>query len=81
MAFVVLGVLLILLKLAAIGPFAGLSWPWVLSPFGAAVAWWAWSDKSGRTARKAMERIEDRKEKRREEAMNKLGIDPRRTKK
>ncbi|MBV8500147.1 MAG: TIGR04438 family Trp-rich protein [Paucibacter sp.] len=77
MAFVVIGVLLVLLKYGEVGPVAAWSWLWVLSPFAAAVVWWAWSDSSGRTSRKAMERLADRKEKRREEALEKLGLDAR----
>jgi small Trp-rich protein len=81
MAFVVIGLLLIALKLGAVGPVATLSWLWVLSPFALAIAWWTWSDNSGRTSRKAMEKLDDRKEKRRDEAMSKLGIAPKRKKK
>ena len=81
MAFVVIGLLLIVLKYGEVGPVATLSWLWVLSPFALAVAWWTWSDNSGRTSRKAMEKLDDRKEKRRDEAMTKLGIDPKRKKK
>jgi small Trp-rich protein len=81
MAFVVIGVLLIALKFGEVGPVATLSWLWVLSPFALAVVWWTWSDNSGRTARKAMERLDERKEKRRDEAMDKLGIGARRPKK
>jgi len=80
MAFIVIGVLLILLKFGEIGPVAAWTWPWVLSPFGLAVLWWAWSDWSGRTAKKAMDRMEGRKEKRRVEAMEKLGLDSRKRK-
>jgi small Trp-rich protein len=80
MAFIVIGVLLILLKLGDIGPVAAWPWWWVLSPFGLAVLWWGWSDMSGRTAKKAMERMDDRKEKRRVEAMEKLGLDSRKRK-
>jgi len=80
MAFIVIGVLLVLLKLGEIGPMAAWAWPWVLSPFGLALLWWAWSDMTGRTSKKAMERLEDRKEKRRIEAMEKLGMDTRKRK-
>ncbi|XHS77751.1 TIGR04438 family Trp-rich protein [Burkholderiaceae bacterium UC74_6] len=80
MAFIVIGVLLMLLKFGEVGPVAGLAWPWVLSPFGLALVWWAWSDMTGRTSKKAMDRLEDRKEKRRVEAMEKLGMDARKRK-
>jgi len=81
MAFVLIGLLLIALKYGEVGFMATVSWLWVLSPFALAVVWWTWSDNSGRTSRKAMERLDERKEKRRDEAMVKLGIDPKRGKK
>ncbi len=39
MLFVWTGVALLLMKWAAFGPVANLSWPWVLSPFAAALIW------------------------------------------
>lgn len=51
-----LGIILLVLKLAAIGPVAQWSWWGVLSPFALAVVWWQWADWSGYTKRKAMER-------------------------
>jgi small Trp-rich protein len=61
MYFVGLGLLLLLLKYLELGPVAGLSWIWVLSPFAMAVAWWAWADASGYTKKRAMERENERK--------------------
>lgn len=78
MVFVVIGVLLVVLKLAGLGPFEELSWLWVLAPFGAAVAWWAVADSTGFTQRRAMERMEERKVKRRERDMEALGLNTRR---
>jgi small Trp-rich protein len=77
MWFIVLGVLLVLLKLADIGP-PGV-WPWwaVLLPFGIAAAWWWWADSSGFTKRAEMRKLEERKEERRRRNMVSLGIDPR----
>ncbi|HEX4859470.1 MAG TPA: TIGR04438 family Trp-rich protein, partial [Usitatibacteraceae bacterium] len=40
MPFVVIGVILLLLKLADVGPVGNLSWIWVLSPFALAFLWW-----------------------------------------
>lgn len=74
MAFIVIGVLLVLAKLAGLGPMADLSWWWVLSPFPAAAAWWAFADSSGLTQRRAMQKMEDRKRERREKAMAALGL-------
>lgn len=75
MLFVVVGVLLIVLKLAEIGPSA--AWPWwgVLSPFAAAVVWWAWADMSGYTKRRAMDKMDEKKIERRRKALGALGLD------
>ncbi|MDY0746095.1 TIGR04438 family Trp-rich protein [Paucibacter sp. R3-3] len=73
MWFVGLGVLLILLKLLGIGPVAAWAWWWVLSPFAGAVLWWAWADASGYTKRREMDKMDERKEARRQKAMNALG--------
>jgi small Trp-rich protein len=77
MGFVALGLLLIVLKLAEFGPPA--AWPWwgVLSPFALAVIWWSWADKSGYTRRKEMEKMDARRDARREKNLLALGIDPR----
>lgn len=73
MLFVAIGVVLLLLKLAALGPFGEWSWFLVLSPFGLAVLWWWYADKSGFTQRKAMQRMDERKAARRERALDGLG--------
>ena len=57
-----IGIVLLLLKYLEIGPVAAWSWLWVLSPFGLAVAWWSWADASGYTKRKAMEKVDKRKQ-------------------
>lgn len=72
-----LGLLLVVLKWLEIGPVAAWSWWWVLAPFGVAVVWWTWSDASGRSARKAMEKMEDRKRNRLERQKEALGVRPR----
>ncbi|ALV07420.1 TIGR04438 family Trp-rich protein [Roseateles depolymerans] len=73
MWFIVVGVLLLLMKVAEVGPVADLSWWWVLAPFGFALVWWEFADKTGYTQRKAMDRLDERKEARRQEAMSKIG--------
>lgn len=73
MFFIIVGVLGIALKLIGFGPVENLSWLWVLSPFALAAVWWAWSDSSGRTTRLAMDRLEERKEARRQKQMAALG--------
>lgn len=75
MAFVVLGVLLIALKLADISFVALWSWWWVLSPFAGAVVWWAYADSSGLTKKREMDKLEERKVERRRRNLEALGID------
>ncbi len=67
-----LGLILLALKYLEIGPVASLAWWWVLLPFAAAVAWWAWADSSGYTKRKAMELSDKRRDARRERTKNAL---------
>ena len=83
MLFVIIGVLLIVLNLAGVGPFG--SWNWELFgdlwkfcvPFLFAVLWWMWTDKSGLDKRREMEKMEARKEARREENLTALGMNVR----
>lgn len=75
MYLIVVGVLLVVMKLADFG--APAAWPWwgILSPFILAALWWWWSDSSGRTKRLEMEKMEQRKEDRRRKNLEALGID------
>ncbi|WP_342781762.1 TIGR04438 family Trp-rich protein [Tepidimonas thermarum] len=68
MAFLVLGVILLVLKWAEVAWVATLPWGWVLAPFGLAALWWWWADWSGYTRRQAMKREEARKAARLEKA-------------
>jgi small Trp-rich protein len=74
MVFVVLGVLLLALKLAGMAPVAEWSWWLVLAPFALAVAWWAFSDKTGRTQREAMRNDQERKDHRRRTLATGMGL-------
>lgn len=74
MAFLIVGLLMALLKFTGIDPFASMSWFTVLIPFGLAVAWWAFADASGLTKRRAAEKMEQRKQERRERDMKALGL-------
>jgi len=74
MVFIVLGVLLLVLKLAELNPVAEWSWLLVLSPFALAVAWWIWLDKSGRTSRAATLKDQARKDERRRNLAQGLGL-------
>lgn len=62
MLLVLLGLVLVVLKLAGVGPSA--AWPWwhVAVPFALAALWWKWSDASGRTARLQSEREHRKKQ-------------------
>ncbi|MBI5927187.1 MAG: TIGR04438 family Trp-rich protein [Aquabacterium sp.] len=78
MWFVAIGVLMLILNLAGIGPVGAWTWKedwWImLSPFLLAVLWWAWADWSGFTQRKAMKKVDDKREARRQKALDALGL-------
>ncbi|MBC5768318.1 TIGR04438 family Trp-rich protein [Ramlibacter albus] len=76
MLFLLIGIGLLIAKTMEIGQIA--TWPWwvVLSPFGLAVAWWAWADASGFTKRKAMQREEERKQARIDKNRENIGMAP-----
>ena len=82
MLFVGIGLLVIVLHFADIGPFG--AWTWTLTgdlwkfcvPFALAAAWWAWSDFSGLNKRREMALMEKRKSDRRKENLVSLGMDP-----
>ena len=83
MLFVLVGLVLIGLNLADVGPFGQWNWEffgdlWKFCvPFGLAIVWWIYSDVSGLNKRREMKRMEDRKESRRQENLQALGLDPR----
>jgi small Trp-rich protein len=77
MVFIVIGVLLIVLKVAEIGPVAALSWWWVLSPFALAAVWWQFADSTGLTKKREIDKMEARKAERRKKNFNNLGMDDR----
>lgn len=74
MLFLGIGILLMVLKYQEVGIVATWSWLVVLSPFAMAVAWWTWSDMSGRTKRLAVEKMDKRKEDRIAKSRDALGI-------
>ena len=74
MFFVLLGVLLFALKYLAIGPVAAWSWWIVIAPFACAVAWWAFADGSGLTARRQSEKVEERAKDRRRRNLEAMGL-------
>ena len=80
MPLLAVGVLLLVLKLAEIGPVGEWSWWFVLAPFGAAVLWWQFADSTGLTQRKAIQKMEKRKSDRRDRALESLGLNHQREK-
>lgn len=80
MWFLVVGLVLLTLKMAEIGPVAEWSWMWVLLPFGLALLWWAIADTFGITQRRSMDKLAARQAARRERDMKALGLDVRRDK-
>ena len=78
MYFVAIGVLLLALKWADYGPVGAWSWWIVLAPFACAAAWWAWADASGYSKRRAMDKMQDKKDERRRRNMEALGTGPKR---
>ncbi len=81
MAFLILGVLLLGMKMAEFGPVASWSWWVVLAPFGLAIAWWGFADSIGLTQRRAMDKMEQTKRERRNRNLEALGLGPRRDRK
>lgn len=76
MAFVLIGVLFLVLRLGGWVKFSEsdlMAWVIVLAPFALAVVWWAWADASGFTQKKAMDAMDARKAARREQQMEALG--------
>ena len=77
MYFIVLGVLLLIMKVADFGPVGTWSWWLVLAPFGAAALWWAWADSTGWTKRREIDKMEAKKQERRRKNLETLGMDER----
>lgn len=66
MAAVVLAVLKVLahLEVVDVAGIAAMSWWWVLGGFAVTMAWFTYADQSGLTKRKAMEKMDKRKQER-----------------
>ena len=81
MFFVIVGVIVILMNLAGIGSVG--DWNWKLTgdlwkfcvPFGLAILWWIWTDKSGLDKRREIAKMDAKKQARRTESMRVLGMD------
>jgi len=74
----IVGVLLLVAKLAELGPFGDWSWWIVLAPFAIAAAWWQFADSSGLTKRREIDKLARRQQERRAKAMEALGLDAQR---
>ena len=75
MVFVVIGVLLLLMKLADFGVVGVWTWYVVLLPFGVAALWWWFADTTGWTKQREINKMEDKKRQRRIDALDNLGMD------
>jgi small Trp-rich protein len=73
MYFLGLGLVLLAMKYLEFGPVAAWSWLIVLSPFGMAMAWWAWADSTGYSKKKIMEKENLRKKERIEKSKEAMG--------
>ena len=80
MYFLGIGLLLLLMKYLEIGPVGQWEWgeDWMLfaAPFALATAWWAWADWSGYSKKKAMEKMELRKQERLAKNREAMGMAP-----
>jgi small Trp-rich protein len=74
MYFLAIGLITLACKYFEIAPVAAWSWWWVLSPFGAAIVWWAWADNSGYTKAQQMKKMELRKQMRINKNKEALGM-------
>lgn len=78
MWLVVIGVTMLVMNFAGIGPVGEWTWSerwWaLLLPFGLAVLWWSWSDWTGRTKRLAMAKDDERRAERRQKSIDALGL-------
>ncbi|MBN8504047.1 MAG: TIGR04438 family Trp-rich protein [Burkholderiales bacterium] len=73
MAFILIAVAYIVLKLLDVGFVSALSWHWAWLPVGCALLWWELADKFGYTQKRAMDKMEARKEARRQRSLEAMG--------
>lgn len=74
MYFLLIGLITLTCKYLEISPVAAWSWWLVLSPFAAAVVWWAWADWSGYTIAQQEKKMDIRKQKRINKNKEALGM-------
>lgn len=80
MYFLIIGILMLAMKHLEFGVVATWSWWIVLSPFGLAVLWWAWADKSGYTKRVEIEKMDKRRQDRIDKQRDAMGMLPKKPK-
>ena len=74
MAFVFLALaFIVLLRAGALAALLGLSVETAVAPLVAAALWWEFADKVGYTQKKAMDRLDAKKEERRRRTLESLG--------
>ncbi len=76
MVFVFLALLYLLLKFLDVAFVASYSVWWVLLPLGLAAVWWSLADKYGYTQKKAMDRMDEKREARRLRQLEAMGRGP-----
>ena len=81
MYFLIIGIAALVMKYLEFGPVSSLPWWAVLSPFGMAIAWWAWADSSGYTKRVEIGLMEKRKQDRIDKQRAQMGMLPKKDKK
>ncbi|MGH6626368.1 MAG: TIGR04438 family Trp-rich protein [Burkholderiaceae bacterium] len=69
-----IGLVLLAMKYLEIGAVASWDWWVVLAPFGLAVAWWSWADWSGYTKKKAVQKMDRRKQDRIDKQREAMGM-------
>ena len=84
MWFVAIGVLMLLMNFAGIGPIGewtwGSKWWAFLLPFVCAIVWWTIADNTGYYQRKAQEKMDQKVRDRRAKNLAALGMDARKKK-
>ncbi len=78
MVFVFLALLYLLLKYLDVSWLSSYSTWWVLLPLALAMVWWNLADQYGYTQKKAMERMDQKREARRLRQLEAMGRGPKR---
>ena len=62
------------LEVVDVAGISAMSWWWVIGVVAATLLWWWWSDISGRTSRKAMDEMAQRKQARMDKQREQMGL-------